>query len=88
MWSRNLSNEEGLSSAVVRNANVTPAAEFGRRGFVSRPRTVGLRFTDLTIPSGALIENAYIQFDVDETNSGETLLTIRGEASDSASSFT
>jgi outer membrane receptor protein involved in Fe transport len=45
LWSRNLTNEEGLSSAVVRNANVTPGAEFGRRGFVSRPRTVGLRFT-------------------------------------------
>ena len=45
LWARNLTNEEGLSSAIVRNAKVAPAAEFGRRGFVSRPRTVGLRFT-------------------------------------------
>lgn len=45
LWSRNISNEEGLSSAIVRNANLTPSAEFGRRGFVSRPRAIGLRFT-------------------------------------------
>lgn len=45
LWSRNFTNEEGLGSAVVRNANVTPAAEFGRRGFVSRPRAVGLRLS-------------------------------------------
>jgi len=45
LWCRNIGNEEGLSSAIVRNANVTPAAEFGRRGFVSRPRSIGLRFT-------------------------------------------
>ncbi len=45
LWSRNLTNESGLSSALVRNAGVSPAAEFGKRGFVSRPRAVGLRFT-------------------------------------------
>ena len=45
LWSRNLTNEEGLSSAIVRNANAIPSAEFGRRGFVSRPRATGLRFT-------------------------------------------
>lgn len=45
LWSRNLSNEEGLSSAIVRNSNVAPSAEFGRRGFVSRPRTIGLRLS-------------------------------------------
>lgn len=45
LWARNLTDETGLSSALVRNANVSPASEFGRRGFVSRPRTVGVRFT-------------------------------------------
>jgi iron complex outermembrane recepter protein len=45
LWARNLTDESGLSSAIVRNANVSPAAEFGRRGFVSRPRTTGIRFT-------------------------------------------
>lgn len=45
LWSRNLTDETGLSSAIIRNANEIPAAEFGRRGFVSRPRTIGVRFT-------------------------------------------
>ena len=43
---RNITDEEGLSSVFVLAANGGgPAAEFGRRGFVNRPRTIGLRFT-------------------------------------------
>jgi iron complex outermembrane receptor protein len=43
---KNITNEEGLSSVFVLAANGAGAAgEFGRRGFVNRPRTIGLRFT-------------------------------------------
>ena len=43
---KNITNEEGLSSVFVLAANgAGPAAEFGRRGFVNRPRTIGVRFT-------------------------------------------
>ncbi|GLB51475.1 hypothetical protein NBRC110019_05140 [Neptunitalea chrysea] len=42
-------------------------------------QTVGIRFTDIQIPQGAVILNAYIQFTVDETDSGTTNLQIRGE---------
>jgi hypothetical protein len=50
-------------------------------------QTVGLRFTRLSIPQGVSISKAYIQFTVDETNSGSTSLTIRGEDRDDASAF-
>lgn len=48
---------------------------------------VGMRFTNLGIPQGATITNAYVQFTVDETNSGTTTLTIKGQAADNASTF-
>jgi hypothetical protein len=50
-------------------------------------QVVGLRFTGLAIPQGATIINAYIQFTVDERNSGTTNLTIKGHDSDDAPSF-
>lgn len=50
-------------------------------------QTIGLRFTGLSIPQGATITSAYIQFTVDETNTGTTNLTIWGEATDDAAAF-
>ena len=49
---------------------------------------VGMRFNSLTIPQGATIHKAYVQFQVDETHSGATSLTIAGEATDQAPTFT
>lgn len=49
---------------------------------------VGMRFTNLGIPQGATITNAYVQFTVDEKNSGATTLTIKGQAADNAATFT
>jgi len=49
---------------------------------------VGLRFAAAPIPQGASIQNAWIQFQVDETDSVATALTIRGQASDNALTFT
>ena len=49
---------------------------------------MGMRFNGLTIPPGAIITNAFIQFQVDETHSGVANLVIEGEATDSALSFT
>ena len=51
-------------------------------------QTVGLVFNDLNIPTGAVITNAYIQFTTDETDSGSTDLTIHGEDTDNALTFT
>ncbi|MEM7065778.1 MAG: DUF11 domain-containing protein, partial [Cyanobacteria bacterium P01_B01_bin.77] len=50
-------------------------------------QTVGIRVGGVTIPQGATITNAYIQFTVDETTTGATNLTIVGEDVDNAQSF-
>jgi hypothetical protein len=49
---------------------------------------VGIRFTGVDIPQGAIITNAYIQFQVDEVSTVTTSLVIRGEDTDSAAAFT
>ena len=49
---------------------------------------VGMRFTGLNIPPGAFIQNAYLQFQADETGSDPTSLTIHGQAIDNAPTFT
>jgi hypothetical protein len=51
-------------------------------------RAVGLRFTGVNLPQGAVITNAYVQFAADETGSGAAALTIRGQAADNAPAFT
>jgi lysophospholipase L1-like esterase/Rieske Fe-S protein len=55
--------------------------------FDGTPQAVGLRFTDIDIPQGALIQNAYVQFQVDETSSEATSLMIRGQEIDNAPTF-
>jgi hypothetical protein len=49
--------------------------------------TVGIRFPTVGLPQGAAIVAAHVQFEADETDSVETLLTIHGEASDDAATF-
>jgi CRISPR/Cas system-associated endoribonuclease Cas2 len=53
----------------------------------SNTQVVGLRFTNLTIPAGANITSAYVQFTTDEATSTPTQLTIAGQASDNAPTF-
>ncbi len=49
---------------------------------------VGLRYTGITIPQGAIIQSAYIQFVTDESQSGTVVnVRIRGEASDDAAAI-
>lgn len=54
----------------------------------SNAQLVGMRFTNVTVPNGATITNAYVQFQVDETNSGTTNVNIQGQAIDDAPTFT
>ena len=51
-------------------------------------QTVGMRFTGVDIPQGATIVNAYLQFTADEIQSELTSLTIKGQAADTAGTFT
>ncbi|VAX07157.1 hypothetical protein MNBD_GAMMA26-1433 [hydrothermal vent metagenome] len=48
---------------------------------------VGVRFQNVTIPPGSTINSAYIDFVVDETDSGATNLIIEGEDEDDAVTF-
>ncbi len=53
----------------------------------STTQTVGLRFKNIDIPQSATILEASVTFIVDETNSTATSLTINGEKSGDAASF-
>ncbi|WP_292451491.1 hypothetical protein [Mesorhizobium sp.] len=58
-------------------------------GFDSSTRqTVGLRFTGIDIPQGAIITSAYIQFQANEVKTGAASLLIKGQDTDDASAFT
>lgn len=50
-------------------------------------QVVGLRFSSLNVPAGAVITNAYIQFTCDETSSSSTNLTIAVEDEANAATF-
>lgn len=50
-------------------------------------QTVGMRFNNIHIPRNAFITTAYVQFQVDETNSEATYLTLWGEAQDNPGTF-
>ncbi|GMQ95000.1 MAG: hypothetical protein BMS9Abin13_110 [Patescibacteria group bacterium] len=54
----------------------------------STDQEVGMRFQNIVVPQGAIITNAYVQFTVDELDSGTTNLTIYGEDIDVAPTFT
>jgi hypothetical protein len=51
-------------------------------------QTVGIRFRNVTVPRHATIVDAYLQFQVDQTDSGTTSLRVYGQASDNAAAFT
>ena len=76
--------EERISSG---NVNLT-SSDLELISDGSNAQLVGMRFTGVAVPNGAAISNAWIQFQVDETNSGATNVNIQGEASDSALQFT
>ena len=53
----------------------------------STQQVVGLRFTQLLVPTGSTITNAYVQFQTDEVSTDAASLTIRAEASDNAATY-
>jgi pectate lyase len=50
-------------------------------------QVVGMRFRGVSVPKGATITNAYLQFKVDETSSEVTKISINGEAKSNALAF-
>ena len=76
--------EQNVSSGAVDLASSD--LEFVTDGTVKQ--AVGIRFANLTIPKGARITNAYVEFAVDELGATyPTNLTIKAEASDSAPTY-
>ncbi|MBM7806021.1 hypothetical protein JOD57_001858 [Geodermatophilus bullaregiensis] len=51
-------------------------------------QTSAMRFTGVTVPRGATITNAWVQFQVDEASTAAATLTVAGEAADDAAAFT
>ena len=51
-------------------------------------QTVGLRFRNLSVPAGATITPAYVQFTADEVRTGTARLTVAGQAANNAPAST
>ncbi len=77
--------EEQASNGVMSLTNTLLDIVNDKNGVLQQ---VGLRFTDVNIPTGAVIQNAEIQFTTAENDSAATSLSIRAEASDNAGTFT
>lgn len=54
----------------------------------SGPQAVGLRFAGLTVPKGATITQARLEFTTDERDTSATTLTLHAQAADNAGRFT
>jgi hypothetical protein len=54
----------------------------------SSVQAVGLRFTGVQVPRGAQVTAATVQFQTDEVSTDGASITIRGEATDNAATFT
>jgi len=95
-----VSRSEGSTILDVQVGTSSDDAEESSSGYVNRTstdlelvydgnnQTVGLRFIGLMIPNNALIDYAYVQFQVDEVNSEVTSLSVWGEDQDNPGTFT
>jgi len=75
--------EEAISSGAV--SLTSSDLELGADGTVSQ--IVGMRFNGVTVPQGATITAAYVEFEVDETGTVATSVTLQGQAADHALTF-
>ena len=75
--------EQAAAGTVTLNSTDLELVNDGAAG----NQIVGLRFTNVAVPPGALIAGADVQFTADEAQSGATSLTLRAQAVDSAPPF-
>ncbi len=75
--------EEQVSNTRVNNRSSD--LELPRDG--SREQIIGMRFTELSVPQGAEILSASIEFEVDRYRSGFVSLQLSGEATDNAGTY-
>jgi hypothetical protein len=91
--------QEGLTTLTVPiSASADDAEQSGGTVALANPvlkivnragvnQTVGLRFAGLSIPKGATIQNAYIQFQCNTRTTAAASLTIEGQAADNPVTF-
>ncbi|MEE9344539.1 MAG: metallophosphoesterase [Methylococcales bacterium] len=72
--------ESATGNVVVGSADLDMVRSDGHQ-------TVGIRFNGLTIPQGATIVNAYIQFTADESQPQFTMLTLEAEAVNDSATY-
>jgi hypothetical protein len=72
--------EERYNGTVLLNSSDLDITADGKRFM----RATGLRFTEISLPQGAVVTNAYVQFRTDEVGTGAAALTIRAQAADTA----
>lgn len=77
--------EERSTGTVVPNSN---DLELVYDNYTTGNQVIGLRFNNITIPAGATVTRAYIQFTVAETTYGTTQLRVYGHKTDHALPFT
>ena len=79
-------------TSLVNDANGQNAIETRYKAWgevrYSSDQKVGVRFTGVNIPPDATIQNAWIQFTVDNAAADATALTIQAEANDNPGTFT
>ncbi|MER9953068.1 metallophosphoesterase [Mesorhizobium sp. M0047] len=76
--------EQGPTGGMdLTSGNLDMAVEFGG----TKVQEVGVRFTGIDIPHGAVVTAAYIQFEAQNTSTGDVSLLIRGQDSDEAAAF-
>src|SRR3990172_1481546 len=81
------SSDDAEEKSNTTSVNLTNSdLELGADGATNQ--LVGMRFNNISIPQGASILDAYVEFEVDETGSDPTSVTIQGQAVDNAFTFT
>lgn len=80
--------EENTKTTVTLNSGDLDLTLDGGSTTIVINQWVGLRFPTLPVPPEAVIVNAHLQFTTDEAHDDPTQLTIQGEATDHAASFT
>jgi uncharacterized protein YjiK len=79
--------EERVSTGAVDLTSSDLELTFDGSSSSSR-QAVGMRFAGVTVPQGATITKAYVQFQVDEATTGTCSLTIQAQAADNPATFT
>ena len=76
--------EERISTGAV----VLTSGDLNLGADAGRPQLTAMRFTGVTLPPGATITGAWVQFQVDEVSTAAASLSVAGEAADNAGAFT